>query len=67
MDHSTVTPHTRVNAAQAEKLFNIKRWKFWAAARSGALACERLGNGRILFKVADIEAALLSSKEVDNG
>lgn len=60
-------PHCRVTAAQAAELFNLPVWKFWDAARKGTIPVERFANRRILFKVADIEAAFTKSKGGNNG
>lgn len=61
-------PHKRYPVKQTADLFGIPPWKLWKAVRAGILPSERLLNGRIYLKPADIEAALSASnrKEADH-
>lgn len=61
------TPQLRYTVKEASGLYNIPKWKFWRAIRLGLLPCERLLNGRIYLRAADIEAALSQNVEGNNG
>ncbi len=61
-------PEKRYTAAEISQLYNIPKWKIWAAAREGFLPKQKLLNGRIYFRLSDVEAAFtLCSEEVGHG